>query len=301
MPTIYQYHPPYQWSLYQDALHESQPCYNGYIEDPLDPVQQHARDLERIQNFRLIDDDFMSAVFEDIPSAELLLQVILGRDDLMAQSVKCQNWIQNLQGRSVRLDILAHDLTGKTYNVEVQRADAGAGALRARYHSSILDANITELGERYENLNETHVIFITENDVIGKGLPIYHINRTIKETGDEFGDRSHIVYVNSQIRDDATALGRLMHDFWCTSHKDMHYQVLADRVRYFKTDEEGIQNMCKAIEDMRNEVAEAATKRTKTEIARSLLALHRMTPEEIADSTQLTLQEVRALDTRQPA
>lgn len=60
-------------------------------------------------------------------------------------------------------------------------------------------------------LNETYIIFITENDIIKKGLPIYHIDRTIRETGELFGDASHIIYVNSQIKDETA--WKLMHDF----------------------------------------------------------------------------------------
>ena len=71
----------------------------------------------------------------------------------------------------------------------------------------------------------------------------------IKETGESFGDESHIIYVNSQIKDE-TALGKLMHDFSCTSAKDMFYEVLADRVHYFKEDEKGVAVMCKAMEDI---------------------------------------------------
>ena len=33
----------------------------------------------------------------------------------------------------------------------------------------------------------------------------------------------------------------------------MYYEVLADRVHYFKEDEKGVAVMCKAMEDMRNE------------------------------------------------
>lgn len=43
----------------------------------------------------------------------------------------------------------------------------------------------------------------------------------------------------------------LLHDFACMEAKDMYYQVLADRVRYFKEDEKGVAVMCKAMEDMR--------------------------------------------------
>ena len=35
--------------------------------------------------------------------------------------------IKNLQGRSVRLDILAVDTNNRTYNIEIQRSDRGAG------------------------------------------------------------------------------------------------------------------------------------------------------------------------------
>ena len=55
------------------------------------------------------------------------------------------------------------------YNIEVQRNDKGAGVKRARYNSSLIDANVTEPGDEYEKLNETYVIFITENDVLGGG------------------------------------------------------------------------------------------------------------------------------------
>ena len=56
-----------------------------------------------------LDDDFMSKVFEDKNCVEFLLQIILKRDDLKVTSVSSQYVIKNLQGRSVRLDILAVD------------------------------------------------------------------------------------------------------------------------------------------------------------------------------------------------
>ena len=46
-----------------------------------------------------------------------------------------------------------------------------------------------------------------------------------------------------------------MHDFTCTNAKDMYYEVLADRVHYFKEDEKGVATMCRAMEEMRNETA----------------------------------------------
>ena len=221
----------------------------------LDFERKHAEDLQRLRGFRLLDDDFMNKVFEDKACAEFLLQIILQRTDLRVQRVHGQHDIKNLQGRSVKLDILAVDSHNRVFNVEVQRSDRGAGAKRARYNSALIDANVTEPVDQYEDLNETFVIFITENDVMKAGLPIYHIDWVVRETGKLFEDEEHIIYVNSQIKDE-TKLGRLMHDFSCTDAKDMYNKVLADRVRYFKEDERGVEIMCREMEIMRNQAHE---------------------------------------------
>ena len=258
----------------------------------LDFERKHQEDLQRLRGFRLLDDDFMTKVFEDEDCAGFLLKIILNRDDLTVKRSNSQYTIKNLQGRSVRLDILAVDKQNRVYNIEIQRNDKGAGIKRARYNSGMLDANVKEPGEEYDAMNETYVIFITERDVLGDGLPIYHIDRTIRETGKLFGDESHIIYVNSQIKDE-TALGKLMHDFSCTNAKDMYYEVLANRVHYFKEDEKGVAIMCKAMEDMR--------KAERLEIAKKLLALGKLNYEEIAESANLTVDEVRELDLKHPA
>ena len=145
-----------------------------------------------------------------------------------------------------------------------------------------------------------------------KGFQIYHIERIVKETGDLFGDEEHIIYVNSQIKDE-TSLGKLMHDFSCIDAKDMYYQVLADRVRYFKEDEKGVTFMCKAMEDMRNEAraegrvegrAEGRAEGSKEKaiiVARKMLNAGKFSYEEISEFTSLTLDEIKTLATKQPA
>ena len=55
----------------------------------------------------------------------------------------------------------------------------------------------------------------------------------------QFDDGEHIIYVNGSDKNASTELGKLMHDFFCTSPDDMHYKELANKVRYFKEDEKG--------------------------------------------------------------
>ena len=266
----------------------------------IDFERKHREDLQRIRDFRLMDDDFMSKVFEDKECAAFLLQIILNRDDLTVLEVHGQYDIKNLQGRSVRLDILAVDKVHRVYNIEVQRSDRGAVAKRARYNSSLLDANVTESGDSYNALNETYVIFITENDVLKSNLPIYHIDRVVRETGEVFEDESHIIYVNSQIKDE-TNLGKLMHDFSCTDPADMRYPVLADRVRYFKEDTKGVATMCRAMEKMRDESIREGARANSIAVAQRMLKNGKYSYDDIVEVSGLTLEEVKSLDSKRSA
>lgn len=264
----------------------------GDILDISDKIEQkHEEDLQRLRGFRLLDDDFMTKCFDGaVDCIELVLRIVLNKQDLKVADVRTQVFVENLLNRSVRLDVLATDGFGKKYNIEVQRADKGAGKKRARYNSSMMDANILKKGEGFDNLPETYVVFITENDVIGKGQPLYQVERCILDTGELFEDGSHIIYVNGAYRDD-TPIGKLMHDFSCTQPSDMNYGVLAERARFFKESKEGVAIMCKAMEEMRNETL----KEGMVDVAKRMLADGELSTEKIAKYAGLSVEEVEKL------
>ena len=217
---------------------------------------RRARYREIVQSFTLMDDVFMTAVFQDsIPCVDLVLQIILDRPNLHATHVVTQDTMKNLHGHDVRLDIHAF-ADGQEFNIEIQRAKKGAVPRRARYHSSIMDANALAEGADYEKLPETYVIFITETDVLGKGRPLYVIRRMIEDDGDVFDDGSHIVYVNASMVDEETPLGKLMHDFRCANPDEMYYDVLAERTGRFKKTEEGESTMNAALDALIRDVSE---------------------------------------------
>ncbi len=220
--------------------------------------------------------------------------------------MRTQVFVANLTKRSVRLDVLATDIEGRVYNIEIQRDDRGAGRKRARFNSSMMDANLLSKGEKFNKLPDTYVIFITEHDVIGKGWPLYHFERCLVGTDELFGDGSHIVYVNGANQDDSP-IGRLMHDFACKDPSDMHYDVLADRVRFFKESKEGVAIMCKAIEDMRKSSFKEGVKKGKKKglkkgmakglrsVAIRMLNTGKYTIDEIVSISGLSIREVEKL------
>ena len=138
---------------------------------------------EILDGYRLMDDNFMTLFFDqNYEATELLLNVILNRTDLKVKNLEVQKTEKNasVDGRNVILDIFAVDEDGKNYDIEIQRADHGADRKRARFLSSVLDSRMLKTKEDFTILNESYVIFITEKDVLGSGLPMYHINRIIE-------------------------------------------------------------------------------------------------------------------------
>lgn len=266
--------------------------------------RKHQEDLQRIRGFRLLDDDFMTKVFDGEPeSIQLVLRIVMDIPDLKVIDVRTQVFVENLLNRSVRLDVLATDSKGRRINVEIQRSDKGAGYKRARYNSSMLDASLLKKSEKFEDLPDIWVIFITEHDVPGRGKAVYKVERCFADTGETFNDGSHILYVNGAYRDDSP-IGKLMHDFSCTNAADMNYGVLADRVRYFKESKEGVAIMCKAMEDMRfqerQEGRQEGMLEKAQEIAVNMLRAGKYALEEIAGLSGLSLEDVKALRAKMP-
>lgn len=263
--------------------------------------EAHQQDLQRLQLLRYMDDDFMTVCLADnFEGVELILQIVLGRKGIKIESVRTQELMKNLQGRSAVLDVHAADSTGEEFDVEIQRSDAGAGAKRARHNSSLLDAHILKPGDDTEAIPDSYVIFITENDIMKGNQAIYPVERyvTIGENKVLFGDGSYILYVNGKYRGN-DEIGKLMHDFSCANPDDMNYEALAKKARYFKRDEEGVAAMCKMMEDMRREAAKEAAKEAEQNKAERtairMIKAGKMPLEDIADYTELPLELVKGL------
>ena len=265
--------------------------------------------LDSIKEFTLMDDSFMTKVFEDdIERTQFMLRIIMNNDKIKVKKAFTQKRIKNLQGRDVQLDILAEKANGEKFNVEVQNESGGAIPQRARYHMGVLDAQSLPKGKYFDKLPENYVIFITKNDVLQGNLPIYHIHRTIDENGQSFVDGSHIIYVNNRIQDD-TPLGRLMHDFCCKNPDDMHYKELAEKTRYFKENEKGVEQMGEVMERLiakrEQEAVKKASKKLEAKAERINLAKEMLADNEGMDKivkyTKLSLKEVLALADKKSA
>ena len=161
----------------------------------------------------------------------------------------------------------------------------------------MLDSSILKSGQEFDDLPETYVIFITENDVLRGNQPIYHIDRRVAEMDfDPFGDQEHIIYVNAAKDNSETELGKLMHDFKCINPDDMYFKKLAEKPRYFKETDEGVKAMCKVMDEVRRE----AVWKNTVEIVKGMLELN-LSHEQIAHAAKITVDQVREIAGEQSA
>lgn len=274
----------------------------------LNPVNsyevKHQEHLQRLRDFTLKDDIFFSkCMHKQSACMALILKIILEDPSICVKDVSSQEDIYNLTSRSIRLDVLTQTDDQRMINVEIQRSKEGANVKRIRFHASMLDVNELEKGQNFKDIPDSYVIFIIDYDIFGEGLPIYHIDRGIKETKKPFNDGVHLIYVNSSIQDD-TPLGRLMHDFACKDPDDMYYEVLAERVRFFKSSKEGVDSMCEILEQMRDQyVAEGfqlgqvkGEAQKQMEFVQALLLEGSFSLEKIAFITGMPLDDVIQLE-----
>ena len=262
--------------------------------------------LEYIRNIRLIDDSFFEVFFKGDPKyIEVVIHEIfkqLGHPLVKIQEVSVQEDLNALDKRTVRLDALATDEEGNLINIEVQRSVSPILTKRARYHSALLDTNSLERSSGFDALAETYVIFITEKDYRGKGLPAYQVERLYLEDKTPFGDGTHIIFVNGEYRGD-DAIGNLMNDFFCTGADQMKNEVLASRMNFFKETAEGQRELSgiELVIDARGRAKGRAEGRAegktegKTEVAAKLIQLGQMSLEMIAEVSGLPIEELRKI------
>ncbi|MCI8956828.1 MAG: Rpn family recombination-promoting nuclease/putative transposase [Eubacterium sp.] len=207
---------------------------------------------ERIAKYRPIDDTFFEKIAEEPEVCEELLRVILQDSELRVLEVNSQKSIKNLQGRSVRLDVLCVRGDSHFCNIEVHRANDENPLKRIRYNTSCITANIVAPGEKFEMVPEVNAVYISEFDVFKLKRTIYHIEPMITETKDVVDNGLHEVYVNTAI-DDGSEISELMQCFLQTDVDNKKFPKFSQRVYYFKHNEEGIKTMCSISEEFRQE------------------------------------------------
>lgn len=219
---------------------------------------------EIVQQLNIIDDTLFQKMAEDPEFCEEVISTVLGQK-VIVKKVTPQNSVKNLQGRSVVLDALCDLENGEECNVEVQKADDDDHQKRVRYNTSCITANITDPGTKFKNVPDVIAIYISKFDMFQSGKTVYHVDRVVRETGEQVKNGLQEIYVNTKI-DDGTDVAELMHIFTESDTYDFDkFPKVSGCKKQFKQSEGGQEHMCDLVENYANGKAkEAAVDSAKT-------------------------------------
>lgn len=110
------------------------------------------------------------------------------------------------------------------------------------------------------------------------------------------------MYVNGEYQGE-DALGKLMHDFSTPDADEMYYTELAEKVRFYKQDEAGVQMASRIVEEYGDERAAEAlqqgiqqgARQKAIEAAINLLQMKVLSPEQIAQAQDLPVEKILEL------
>ena len=137
------------------------------------------------QNLNLSDDFLFAKVMEDETVLRPVVEKILGiriREMTIVQSQRVIDIEPDSKG--IRLDIMADDAAGSRYTVEMQNENEYNIGKRSRYYHSMMDLDLLEKGQKYNQLQKNIVIFIcTFQPFVRSGRHRYFFEkRCVQET-----------------------------------------------------------------------------------------------------------------------
>ena len=205
-------------------------------------ITDREKRVEEARKFNLLSNTFMSVALKDKKACQYVLRILTGIKGLTVKEVRGEYRISKMESHDAILDILAEDETGRLYNMEIQRADTVDHARRTRFYASMIDSEYLEKGKTYGEIPDVYIIYISETDLWKAGYTTYPIKKFFGDTGIEYDDGQHILYVNAAV-DDGSETAKLMQYFKTADPDDMRYGDLSKRVHDLKRKEGGYAEM----------------------------------------------------------
>ena len=226
----------------------------------------------KVQDFRPIDDVFFEVLANDVPFCEELLRTILEDPKLVVNDVIVQSSERNMYGRSVRLDALCTLGNGEKCNIEVQRSDNDDHLKRVRFNASSITVKESQVGDRFEDVAEVYVVYISEFDIFDRERTIYHVENVIRETGEQVDDGLHRIFVNT-IYNDGSDIADLMSCFTQKQVNNPKFPVLTRRMNELKNEDGGLNIVCEVMPTYEKIAAADAATKERIEAIQNMIEL----------------------------
>jgi predicted transposase/invertase (TIGR01784 family) len=211
--------------------------------------------------------------------------------------------------KSIRLDVFVKD-TGKMYDIEMQTTDTKDLPKRSRYYQALMDLDTLKTGQLYKDLKDSHVIFICLEDIYKNGLPIYTFEYICTEDGKtKLNDRAlkHFFIAETCAKMIENKEARSFFEFLISNKATSSYTSDLDkyvtdakhnmqwRVQYMTWERQRTYDFNAGQEKGIAIGEQRGRQEAAIESAKNFLKMNILTPEQIAQGTGLTVDEVKQL------
>lgn len=147
---------------------------------------------------------------------------------------------EDVDARSVRLDVYVKDGKNTVYDIEMQKVNTRELPKRSRYYQGMMDLQLIDSGQPYKKLNQSYVIFICLEDVFGKNRHIYTFENICREDpGIKLRDGAIKIFLNAKgnLNDVSSELRAFLDYLGGKKSEDEYVQKLEKAVREAKHNE----------------------------------------------------------------
>ena len=144
---------------------------------------------------------------------------------------------EDVDARSVRLDVYVKDGKNTVYDIEMQKVNTRELPKRSRYYQGMMDLQLIDSGQPYKKLNQSYVIFICLEDVFGKNRHIYTFENICREDpGIKLRDGAIKIFLNAKgnLNDVSSELRALLDYLGGKKSEDEYVQKLERAVKEAK-------------------------------------------------------------------
>ena len=144
---------------------------------------------------------------------------------------------EDVDARSVRLDVYVKDGKNTVYDIEIQKVNTRELPKRSRYYQGMMDLQLIDSGQPYKKLNQSYVIFICLEDVFGKNRHIYTFENICREDPEiKLRDGAIKIFLNakSNLNDVSSELRAFLDYLGEKKSEDEYVQKLEKAVREAK-------------------------------------------------------------------
>lgn len=270
--------------------------------------------FKRWEDLDITDDFIFTRVMRNKRLCRTLLEMILKVKVGEIRFLTSHHTLQpDPAAKGIIMDVYLRD-EDKVVNVEMQAANHGDLAKRARYYQAAADIDTTPKGSEYRDLRQNYVIFICKFDPFGQGRPIYHFQNYCITCGIPIPlkDGTTKIFLNTACKalDSLDGELRLFYDYVrkkaaqtdFTKELDNSISKLKEekeeRSMYLTYTSRMMECRRDGFEEGREEGISIGLERgayqNKLETARKLLAMG-LSPEQVAQGTELPLETVEQL------